>query len=83
MTRNDLIEKVNTLLAEEFEVEKSTIQPDAVIKTTLSLSSLELVDFVAVIDYEFGIKIPMVDLLELRTFVQLYDYLESKMNEQK
>ena len=44
MTRNEIIEQVNELLAGEFEVEVSDITPDANIKETLSLDSLSLVD---------------------------------------
>ena len=47
MTRNEIIEQVNELLANEFEVEVSDITPEANIKETLSLDSLSLVDMVA------------------------------------
>ena len=53
MTKEEIIEKVNPLLAEEFEVEESEITPDAVIKDALELDSLSLVDLVAVIEHTF------------------------------
>ena len=81
MERAELIGKTNKLLAEEFEVEEQMIRPEANIKSTLALSSLELVDFVAVIDYEFGVKIAMTELVELVTVAQIYDYLEKKLEE--
>lgn len=47
MTREEIVEKVNSLLAEEFEVAPASITPDAPVRETLSLDSLSLVDLVA------------------------------------
>ena len=77
MTREDIIAKVNSVLAEEFEVEESVITPDANVKNTLALDSLSLVDLVALIQYTYKIKIPVEDLPKIQTFNDLYDYIES------
>ncbi|MBP5196748.1 MAG: acyl carrier protein [Bacteroidaceae bacterium] len=77
MTREDIIAKVQSTLAEEFEVEESVITDDAVIYDTLQLDSLSLVDLVAVIQYTFKVKIPVEDLPKVKTFKDLYDYIES------
>ena len=78
MERKELIAKVNAILAEEFEVEESIITPDAPIKQTLQLDSLSLVDMVALIENEFGVKIPSADLGQIKTFEALYDYLAER-----
>ena len=39
MEKNELIEKINEVLAEEFEIEVSDITPEANIKETLQLDS--------------------------------------------
>jgi len=75
MERSELIAKVNASLADEFEVEESIITPEANIKQTLQLDSLSLVDMVAHIESEFGVKIPTADLGKILTFDALYDYL--------
>ena len=77
MTREEIIEKVNAVLAEEFEVEEETMTPDAVIYDTLELDSLSLVDLVAVIEHTFKVKIHAAELPTVKTFTQLYDYIES------
>jgi acyl carrier protein len=77
MTREEIIEKVKGTLAEEFEVDESVIQPEAVIYETLQLDSLSLVDLVAVVQYTFKVKIPAEELPTIKTFAQLYDYIES------
>ena len=79
MEKQELIEKVNSLLAEEFEVEESIITPEANIKTTLQLDSLSLVDMVALIESEFGVKILPADLAKVQTFEALYDYLAERV----
>ena len=78
MERNELIAKVNSVLAEEFEVEESIITPEAPIKQTLQLDSLSLVDMVALIENEFGVKIPSAELGQIKTFEALYDYLAER-----
>lgn len=79
MTRKDIIDKVNALLAEEFEIDSTLFTPDANVKDTLSLDSLSLVDLVAIIQYTYKIKIPVTDLREIKTFNDLYDYIESHL----
>ena len=76
MTREEIIEKVISTLSEEFEVEQELITPDAVIYDTLQLDSLSLVDLVAVVQYTFKVKIPVADLPSVKTFNDLYDYIE-------
>ena len=79
MTRNDIIEKVNTLLSEEFEVDSALFTPDANVRDPLSLDSLSLVDLVALIQHTYKIKIPVTDLRNIHTFTDLYDYIESHL----
>jgi acyl carrier protein len=79
MTRNEIIEQVNELLAGEFEVEVSDITPDANIKETLSLDSLSLVDMVALLQVNYKVTIPVSELHEIQTFNDLYDYIEQNI----
>lgn len=81
MTRNDIIEKVNALLSEEFEVDSDLFTPNANVRDTLSLDSLSLVDLVAIIQHTYKIKIPVTDLRNIHTFTDLYDYIESHLPE--
>lgn len=77
MTKEEIIEKVVSTLSEEFEVEQEVITPDAVIYDTLQLDSLSLVDLVAVVQHTFKVKIPVSDLPNVKTFSDLYDYIDS------
>ena len=79
MTREEIVEKVNSLLAEEFEVAPASITPDAPVRETLSLDSLSLVDLVALLQQTYPIKIPAAALREITTFRELYDYIASHL----
>lgn len=79
MTREEIIEQVNSILSEEFEVEESQISPNANVKDTLSLDSLSLVDLVAIVQQNYKIKIPASDLRTIQTFDDLYNYIESHL----
>ena len=75
MEKAELIERINEVLIEEFEVEADVITPDADIKSTLELDSLSLVDMVALIEGEFKVKIKGTEIAQLKTFGLLYDYI--------
>ena len=75
-TREEIIAEVNSLLAEEFEVEESEFAPDANLKETLNLDSINLVDLIALVQFTYKITIPVEDLKKIQTFTDLYDYIE-------
>jgi acyl carrier protein len=75
-TREEIIAEVNSLLAEEFEIEESEFAPDANLKATLNLDSINLVDLIALVQFTYKITIPVEDLKTIQTFTDLYDYIE-------
>ena len=75
-TREEIIAQVNSLLAEEFEIEESEFAPDANLKETLNLDSINLVDLIALVQSTYKITIPVEDLKKIQTFSDLYDYIE-------
>lgn len=79
MKKDEFIPKVNEALAEEFEVELDVITPDADIKETLDLDSLSLVDMVAIIEEMFDVSIKNQEIASVKTFNDLYDFIESKI----
>ena len=79
MTREEIIEQVNNRLAEEFEVEASEFAPEANLKETLNLDSINLVDLIALVQFTYKITIPVEDLKKIQTFTNLYDYIEQQL----
>lgn len=76
MTREEIIQKINAAMAEEFEVSEDLMKPEANVKDTLQLDSLNLVDIVAMVQETFGVDIPIQDLRAIKTFDDLYNYIE-------
>ena len=72
----EIIAEVNSLLAQEFEIEESEFAPDANLKATLNLDSINLVDLIALVQFTYKITIPVEDLKKIQTFTDLYDYIE-------
>ena len=79
MTRNEIVEQVNSMLAEEFEIEQSEFAPEASLKETLQLDSINLVDLIALVQMTYKITIPVSDLKQIQTFNNLYDYIEEHL----
>jgi len=64
--KEEIIAKINEFLVEEFEVEPDKIQPEANLKETLNLDSLDYVDLVVVIESNFGFKVKGEDFINIK-----------------
>jgi acyl carrier protein len=81
MTKDEIRTKINEFLVEEFEVDENKIQPDANMRETLDLDSLDYVDLVVVIESNFGFKVVAEDFVNIHTFQHFYDYCFNKVNQ--
>jgi len=79
MTKSEIIEKTNDFLIDEFEVDGDAIQPDANLKDTLGLDSLDYVDLVVTVESNFGVKLVEADFVGIETFQHFYDMIENKI----
>ena len=75
MTNIEVVTKINEFLINEFETDGDKITPDAMLKETLDLDSLDYVDLVVIIEGNFGIKVKQEDFTAIRTFADLYQYV--------
>ncbi len=80
MTKEEIIAKVNQVLAEEFELDAALFLPDALLKETLGMDSLDLVDVVVLIDQNFGVTLNGSDFIDIKTFADFYQLLDTKIN---
>jgi len=78
MTRSELIDKVNEVLIEEFEVDGSLITPDAPLLATLDLDSLDLVDMVVLVEQNFGFTVKAPDFANIKTFNDFYNLIQER-----
>ncbi|WP_448699596.1 phosphopantetheine-binding protein [Mucilaginibacter sp. AW1-3] len=83
MHNEEIIEKINNFLAEEFEIDADKMVPDANLKDTLDLDSLDYIDLVVVIESNFPFKVKPEDFIGIVTFQDFYSYVitNSKLTE--
>lgn len=80
MTMDNVVEKINGFLVEEFEVERDLISPEANLHETLELDSLDYVDLVVVIESNFGFKVTGEDFKGISTFQDFYNFIYNKVS---
>lgn len=79
MKKEEIIEKINGFLVDEFEVDASKINPEANLKEVLELDSLDYIDLVVVIESNFSFKVKPEDFAGIATFQDFYDYILSRV----
>ena len=79
MNINEIIEKINEILVEEFEVDGDVIDANKNLKETLDLDSLDYVDLVVIIESNFGVKLVEADFIGMVTFQDFYNIIENKI----
>jgi acyl carrier protein len=81
MDKASIIERINGFLVEEFEVDPGKITPEANLRETLELDSLDYIDLVVVIESNFGFKVKPEDFVSIVTFQNFYDYVTDRISE--
>ena len=83
MQSEEIIEKIKSFLAEEFEIDAEKIVPEANLKDTLELDSLDYIDLVVVIESNFPFKVKPEDFTGIVTFQDFYEYVITSINKTK
>lgn len=71
-----IVQRINALLIDEFELNESQVTPGANLKSTLDLDSLDYIDLIALTEANFGCKIAPGDFNNIITFNDLYAYIQ-------
>lgn len=79
MSNEEIIAKINDFLVDDFEVAAELITPEANLKETLELDSLDYIDLVVVIESNFSFKVKPEDFTNIVTFQDFYDYVIAKV----
>jgi acyl carrier protein len=75
----DIVNKINGFLSEEFEVDIDRIRPEANLRQVLELDSLDYIDLVVVIENNFSFKVKPEDFTGIITFRDFYGYIISRI----
>lgn len=83
MTDKEIIDRINDLLIEEFELEPEQMRPEALFREDLELDSLDAVDMVVVLEQAFDFKVRKDEAFKaIRSLGDLHLYVLTKKNEQ-
>lgn len=80
MSKEVTINKINHFLIDEFEVEADDIAPEANLKKTLELDSLDFVDLVVAVESNFGVKLVGEDFANVVTLQDFYNLIDQKIS---
>lgn len=82
MVKERIIERVNEVFVEDFELEPEQLQPEANLFTELGLDSLDVVDLVVALQKKFDVTIRDDERIrDIRTLADLYAFLDSLAKE--
>ncbi|MBN2427419.1 MAG: acyl carrier protein [Deltaproteobacteria bacterium] len=82
MTEQEVIELIDSSLAEEFELERADMIPEANLYEDLGLDSLDTVDMVIVLESAFNFKIREEEAVrEIRTLGDIHRFVLSKVEQ--
>ncbi|MBQ1507388.1 MAG: acyl carrier protein [Ruminococcus sp.] len=72
-----VLEKVQAILAEQFDVEEDEITADTDLQEDLGADSLDVVDLLMSIEDEFEVEVPDEEIENLKTVGALVSYIEA------
>ena len=79
MTDQEIIEQINSSLAEEFEFNLEEMTPDTTLFEDMGLDSLDVVDLVIVLESSFGMKIREEEAIrKIRTLGDIHTFVIDK-----
>jgi len=82
MTEQEVMELIDSSLAEEFELERAEMIPEANLYEDLGLDSLDTVDMVIVLEGAFNFKIREEEAIrEIRTLGDIHRFVLSKVKQ--
>lgn len=74
-----IIDKINGIISEEFEVDPDRMVPGADFRQVLSLDSLDYVDLAALIENHFSFKVKPEDFTLVITFHDFHEYIITQL----
>jgi acyl carrier protein len=77
MTPEAIIEKIDAILVEEFELEPDAVVPDARLREDLDLDSLDGVDLVVALEKAFDFRIDGKVVAEMKTVGDIHAYVRN------
>ena len=77
MTEAEIFDKIATLIADNFQLDKDKITMDTNSTKDLNADSIDLVEFIMQLEDEFGAEIPDEDAAKIITVADAVAYIKS------
>lgn len=77
MTEAEIFDKIATLIADNFQLDKDKITMDTNFSKDLDADSIDLVEFIMQLEDEFGAEIPDEDAAKIITVADAVAYIKS------
>ena len=82
MNREEIMQAVNSIFIDRFELEEAELTPEKTIADDLQLDSLDIVDMIVGLQQKFGINLrENKEIRNVRTLGDVYDLFEKLMQE--
>jgi acyl carrier protein len=78
-----LIEIINKVLEEEFEIDAALLKPEALLFEDIGLDSLDAVDLIVMVDKELGVRIEEEEARSIRTLEDVYKIIDRLVSEKQ
>ena len=75
MTKEDVLGRINDVLADEFEIDRAKLVPEARLFEDLDLDSIDAVDLVVRMQQQTSLKVKAEDFKAIRTLGDVADVI--------
>lgn len=76
MVSQEVVEGLNHILTDSFEIESYLLRPEAQLREDLDLDSLDGVDLVVAIEKRFGCRIKETEARKMGTLNDIYEFIQ-------
>lgn len=78
-----IIEIVNQVLEEEFEIDAELLKPESLLYEDIGLDSLDAVDLIVMVDKQLGVRIDEEQARSIRTLEDVYKIIDGLLKEKQ
>lgn len=80
MTKEEILKKIQEMLAQLFDLDPEEIKPESKLFEELELDSIDAVDLVVKLQKQIGVKIMPEDFKQVRTVQDVVDVVDRLVN---
>lgn len=73
---DEIIEIVNQVLEDEFEIDANLLKPEALLYEDIGLDSLDAVDLIVIVDKRLGVRIDEEQARAIKTLEDVYNTID-------